>query len=119
MPRRPVDQPALFDPKRPRKGRVELAVDRAVKAAQTDKAIGALDAGLVAQARTLAASLDRAAADPAGGWLVAQLARELRETLARLRLDPTSRGAQRGELAGFLADLARPDPGHPAVGDPP
>jgi hypothetical protein len=118
VPRRPTDQPALFDPKKSRKGRVELAVDRAVRAAQADKAIGTLDAGLIAQARTLAAALDQSAADREG-WLVARLAGELRETLARLRLDPTSRGAHRGELAGFLADLGRPDPGGAAVGDTP
>jgi hypothetical protein len=118
VPRRPADQPALFPTRAPRKGRVELAVDRAVKAAQADKALGAMDAALIAEARTVAAALDSAAGDPAGGWLVARLAGELREILARLRLDPTSRGASRGELAGFLADLARPDPGGPAVGDP-
>jgi hypothetical protein len=118
--RRPAgDQPPLFATKTPRKGRVEQAVDRAVRAAQADKAIGALDAGLVALARTLARSLDGAAgADDR--WVTARLAGELRETLARLRLDPTARGAHRGELAGFLADLARPDPpdpGRTAVGD--
>ena len=121
MPRKPAAaQPALFPTKAPRKGRVELAVDRAVAAAQRDKAIGAVDAGIVALARTLARSLDGAAgADDR--WVTARLAGELRETLARLRLDPTSRGAGRGELAGFLADLGRPDPpaaGHTAVGDP-
>jgi len=118
VPRRPADQPALFDPRKPRKGRVELAVDKAVRAAQADKAIGTLDAGLVALARTLAASLDGAAgADDR--WVTARLAGELRETLARLRLDPTARGAHRGELAGFLADLGRPDPGGAAVGNTP
>jgi hypothetical protein len=118
VPRRPAEQPPLFAGPKIRKGRVEVAVDKAVRAAQADKAIGPLDAGLIALARTLARSLDGAAA---GGdrWVTARLAGELRETLARLRLDPTSRGAHRGELAGFLADLARPDPGGPAVGDTP
>src|SRR5262245_9583846 len=119
MPRRRTgDQPPLFATRRPAKGRVEVAVDKAVRAAQRDETIGTLDAGLVALARTLARSLDGAAtADDR--WVTARLAGELRETLARLRLDPTARGAHRGELAGFLADLARPDPGPAAVGDPP
>ena len=119
MPRRPAgEQPPLFPARRPVKGRVEVAVDKAVRAAQRDKAIGELDAGLIALARTLARSLD-GAASANDRWVTARLAGELRETLARLRLDPTARGAHRGELAGFLADLARPDPGTAAVGDTP
>jgi hypothetical protein len=112
MPRRPpADQPPLF-PTSTRKGRVEVAVDKAVRAAQKEQTLGVLDAGLIALARTLARSLDGAAT---GGdrWVTARLAGELRETLARLRLDPTARGADRAELADFLASLGRPTLGDP------
>jgi hypothetical protein len=113
VPRKPAEQPALFASGRARKGRVEVAVDKAVRAAQKEHTLGELDAGLVALARTLARSVDGAAA---GGdrWVTARLAGELRETLARLRLDPTARGADRAELADFLASLGRP-----TVGDTP
>jgi len=118
MPRRPAgEQPPLFPARRPVKGRVEVAVDKAVRAAQRDKSVGELDAGLIALARTLARSLD-GAAGANDRWVTARLAGELRETLARLRLDPTARGAHRDQVADFLADLARPDPGTPAVGNP-
>ena len=110
MPRRTADQPPLFLPGTPRKGRVEVAVDKAVRAAQREQTLGELDAGLIALARTLARSLDGAAAG-SERWVTARLAGELRETLARLRLDPTARGADRAELADLIASLGRPSMG--------
>lgn len=110
------EQPPLFRTRRAAKGRVEVAVDRAVAAAQRDKALADVDGGLVAVARTVARALDQAAGKEEK-WAVARLAGELSSTLARLRLDPSSRGGDRDTLATFLASLASPDPGNPAVGD--
>jgi hypothetical protein len=114
--RRSGDQPPLFRTRRAAKGRVEVAVDRAVAVARRDQALTPVDDGLVAVARTVARALDQAAAEQ-DKWAVARLAGELSSTLARLRLDPSSRGGDRDSLANFLADLARPTPGTPAVGD--
>lgn len=105
-----ADQVALIDAPRPPKRRVELATDRAIRAAGLE----ATDAAAAALARELARAVDDAArardgrADPYG---IATAGRELREVLARLGLDPASRGgaAVPDALAAALADLARPD----------
>jgi len=116
MGRRSGDQPPLFRTRRAVKGRVEVAVDRAVAAAKRDKALADVDGGLVAVARTVGRALDQAAGEQ-DKWAVARLAGELASTLARLRLDPSSRGGDRDSLANLIASLARPDPGQPTVGD--
>ena len=99
----------LWPAARPRRGRVESALDKALTAAYADAVVSpTLDAGTVALARTLAAQLDVASGllDP---WAIARLSGEFRAVLAALRLDPTSRGAlKRDEFAELLAELARP-----------
>lgn len=104
-----ADQPALIDGPRARKRRVELATDKAIRAAGLEDT----DAAAAALARALARAVDDASeakegrrADPYG---IAAAARELREILARLQLDPASRGAGlTDDLAAALAELARP-----------
>lgn len=86
-----------------------MAVDKAVTAGYRDDVVSAaLDAGMVALARTLARQLDHAArtVDP---WALSRLSGELRAVLGQLRLDPTSRGGmRRDEFADLIATLARP-----------
>lgn len=109
--RRRAETPALFTvPAVPgRKGRVEVAVDKAVAAGYRDDVVSPrLDAGMVALARTLARQLDHAARsmDP---WALSRVSGELRAVLAQLRLDPTARGGlRRDEFADLVANLARP-----------
>lgn len=77
-------------------------------------AIAPADAGMVALALMLAQGVDTAAANRRPRD-VSIIGRELRETLTRLKLDPTARPAGGGEsdpFAAFLADL-----GAPTVGD--
>jgi hypothetical protein len=110
--RRDPAQQTLFADGPARKGRVESAVDKAVRAAQKDQVVSVtLDAGAVALARTLARLIDQAARtlDP---WSLARLSGELRAVLTSLRLDPVSRGGvRRDEFADLLATLARPTAG--------
>ena len=105
------DQPALIAGPRRRKRRVELATEKAIRAAGLE----ATDAAAAALAKTLARAVDDASeskdgrADPYG---IAAAARELREVLGRLQLDPASRGpGLTDDLAAALADLARPSAG--------
>lgn len=118
MARRPTDQDALFPAAPARRGRVELAVSKAIAAAQRDKTVSsALDAGAAALARSLArqADLSAAARDP---WALARISGELRAVLSSLRLDPVARGAlKRDEFAELIAALARPTAA--PVGDEP
>jgi len=84
-------------------GRVELAVTRSVAAAK----LSAVDEGAGALAIEAARAVDIAStrSDPYG---VAAAARELREQLARVRLDPASReGGPAGDVERFLAELAQ------------
>lgn len=101
-----------------RKGRVEVAVDKAVSAGYRDEVVSPrLDAGMVALARTLARQLDHAARtmDP---WALARISGELRAVLAQLRLDPTARGGlHRDEFADLVASLARPTVVDAGAGD--
>ena len=127
--RRRADGPAALFPVpaaagRRRKGRVEVAVDKAVAAGYRDEVVSPkLDAGMVALARTLAGQLDEAARtmDP---WALSRVSGELRAVLGQLRLDPTSRGGlRRDEFADLVASLARPtvtpaDEAVPADGEP-
>lgn len=108
---KPVPQAALFAAAA--KKRAKLAVDKAIRRGQREGLVSAeLDAGLCAVARTLAESLDECAAAGGDKWLLARLAGELRETLGRLRLDPTARvtGAP-DELADLMAQMAGADSG--------
>jgi hypothetical protein len=94
---------------------VEAAVRRSLKAAadagllgEVDAAAGALAAGC---ARAVDVGLTRN--DP---YAVAAAARELRETLVRLKLDPTSRdGGDGDEFGALLRELAGND--HDRPGD--
>lgn len=84
-------------------GRVEEAVARSVAAA----ALAAVDEGAGALAIEAARAVDLAShrRDPYG---VAAAARELREQLARVLLDPASRqGGPSGDVEAFLAELSR------------
>lgn len=97
--------------------RVEQATARAVEAARLDD----VDQAGAALAVELARAVDVASTrkDPYG---VATAARELRETLTRLRLDPASR-----ESTGTNGDLSWldalgptvPEPDRPSVRNPP
>lgn len=109
---------ALFDLPAARKGRVEVALDRAIAAARDVKSLSALDAAIVTLARAQARGVD-AAEGARDTWALAAIGRELRETLIRMRLDPASRGVGADGLAEFLAALSTPDPAGPAVGDTP
>lgn len=85
-------------------GTVEQAMRRSIAAATLEPADEGLGAGAIAAAR--AVDVASARSDPYG---VAQALRELRETCARLRLDPVSRdGAPTGDVERFLRDLASP-----------
>lgn len=100
--RRDDGQVSLFDASEHRRvGRVEQLVAGAVTAAELDPR----DLGAAALAVELARAVDVASTkrDPYG---VAAAARELRECLSRLRLDPTARGdGLAGQAADFLAGL--------------
>jgi len=110
---------ALFDLPPARKGRVEVALDKALGVARAAGALSDLDAAVYTLARAQARGVDLAEADR-NTWALAAIGRELRETLIRMRLDPVSRGANRDDLVEFLRSLAHPDPAPgPAVGDPP
>lgn len=90
----------------PRAGRVERAVRDSLAAAQLD----ARDAGAGELAASCARAVDLAhmRKDP---YAVASTARELREQLVRLRMDPAARlGGDAGEVAGWLAGLNQPEP---------
>ena len=111
MGRPPKSQPgagqgSLFGEPRYRLGRTELGVNKAIRAAHKARAVDVdLDAGLVAAARDAARAVDRARVADDTWKLVAAL-RELRETLARLGLDPKSRaGGPRDDLAEFLEKM--------------
>lgn len=120
--RRADKDAALFALPAGRRGRVESAVNAAVLRARRDGSLAGLDDGLIALARAQARAVDLAegARDL---WALARVGGELRETLVRLRLDPTSRGASRDNLTDFLRSLAEPAPGDAAgaapVGDGP
>lgn len=82
--------------------------ERAVRASLADAALDDRDAGAGELAAQCARAVDLAHSrrDP---YAVAATARELREQLIRLRLDPVARlGNDAGQLAAFLADLSEP-----------
>lgn len=118
---RPEDD-ALFALPGGRRGRVESAVNAAVRTARAAGQLGELDQALIVLARSQGRAVDLAEA-ARDVWAHARAGGELRETLRRLRLDPTSRGANRDALADFLREIAQPAPADPAgsaaVGDPP
>lgn len=116
--RRRARDDALFPLPAARKGRVEVALDRAITAARDAKSLSALDAAIITLARAQARGVD-AAEGARDTWALAAIGRELRETLIRMRLDPASRGVGADGLAEFLAALAHPDPPGTAVGDTP
>lgn len=91
------------------RGRVERAVHSSILAAAKAGAVdAALDAGLLTLARALAASIDKAGAKP-DPYGVATASRELREVMARLKLDPLSRaGGAHSELAALLEQMSKP-----------
>lgn len=111
--RRPPDDDALFKLPAGRRGRVEAAVNAAVRRARADGLLSDLDGGLITLARAQARAVDVAEAGR-DVWAVSRAGGELRESLIRLRLDPTSRGANRDSLADFLQSLAEPTPADPA-----
>lgn len=103
---------SLFDVDELNRGRPVGAVETAVRRSLEAAALDDRDRG----AGELAAACARAV-DLAGGrrdpYAVAAAARELRETLNRLKLDPTAREDAAGGLDDLLADLARPAGGGP------
>jgi hypothetical protein len=109
--RRAPAQPSLFGPHGRR--RVKVAVDKAIRRGQRDGHLeSSLDAGLCAVARTLAEALDETSAAGGDKWLLARLTSELRETLTRLKLDPSARVTdERDELAELVAQLSGSDSG--------
>jgi hypothetical protein len=119
--RQKPDDAALFDLPAGRRGRVESAVNKSVRRAWQDQHLNELDAGLVTLARAQARSVDVAEA-ARDVWALARVSGELRDTLIRLRLDPTSRGASGDSFAAFLESISQPSAADPAgaapVGDP-
>lgn len=111
--RRPPTDEALFALPAGRRGRVEAAVNLAVRKARAEKLLTDLDGGLITLARACARAVDTAEATR-DVWAVSRAAGELRDTLIRLRLDPTSRGADRDSLADFLQSLTEPTAADPA-----
>jgi len=92
-------------------GRVERRTAAAIRHAKAEDKLGRLDDGACALAVELARAVDLGAAksDP---YAVATAARELREVMARLRLDPTARGASdRDPLAEWLDGLGTAEMG--------
>lgn len=86
-------------------GRVERATLESVRAAGLEST----DAAAAALAVELARAVDVAATGRSPAYAVSTAARELRECLIRLRLDPTSRGASAADpVSEFLASLATP-----------
>jgi len=120
MPRRVRDD-ALFALPAGRRGRVESALNKAVRIAQMSGDLEGIDVALVTLARALARAIDTAEA-ARDVWATARVAGELRETLIRLRLDRASRGVDRDAVAEFFASLAEPAaagaPSPAPVGDP-
>ncbi len=110
--RRSADEGGLFNLPAGRRGRVETAVNKAIMAARKQNLVDDLDGALITLARAQARSVDVAEA-ARDVWALARVGGELRDSLIRLRLDPTSRGAFRDDVGGFLADLAKPTPGDP------
>lgn len=98
-----------------RRGRVELALDKAVRASYAEGSIDPkVDLGAVTLAREVARVVDQAAAKR-DHWAVVAASRELREVLARLGLDPRSRGTGPTDgVAQALAELATPSTGDPS-----
>lgn len=96
----------LFDPASAR--RPVGGMEAACKAATTAAGLGTVDAAAVQLAVELGRAVDlgNARRDP---YAVAAAGRELREQLARLKLDPASReGGPAGDVEAFLRDLAAP-----------
>jgi hypothetical protein len=93
-------------------GRHERAANRAITAARRLDELGPTDLGAITGLRALARALDGAETE-ASPWAIATVARELRETLAALRLTPASRTHDGADP--FAAWLATLDPDeHPA-----
>ena len=107
---RSPQQDALIDDPSDRKRRVELALDRAIRASRKAGALDDADSAAYTLARELARTVDYASAVRHDPYAVAAASRELREVLASLRLTPASRGAasQGTDLMQFLSDLATP-----------
>jgi hypothetical protein len=83
-------------------------VERAVRASIKDAALDDRDGAAAELAASLARAVDLAHGrrDP---YAVATVGRELRETLIRLRLDPTSRlGNDAGNVATWLERISNP-----------
>ena len=106
--------PALFGVSH-RRGRVELAVGKACRAAYADGSVDPkVDVAAVTLAREVARTVDQAA-DQRDHWAVVAASRELREVLIRLGLDPRSRGTGADGVAEALAELAKPSTSDPAA----
>lgn len=101
---------------RRRKGRVEVATDKAIAAGHRDQSIDVrLDAAAAALARELAAAVD-VAARKQDVWAVAQSGRQLSEQLIRLGLDPRARHTGPSDaVADALRELAQTQRDEPAV----
>lgn len=105
-------QPDLFDGApvgRGQVGRVERKVAASVRAAVAAGSLADVDAGMAALAVELGRAVDSGSrrGDP---YAVAAAARELREALTRLRLEPTARGAvlEADPFDQLMRDLANP-----------
>lgn len=97
--------PLPFAVARRRPRRHEAAVNRAVLAARAAAGLEASDAAAVSLLRALGRALDVAEAEP-NAWAVAAVSRELRETLAVMRLTPAARGHDGADpFAEWLAEL--------------
>lgn len=118
MSKRPRTDPSLFALPPRAKGRVEVALDKAIAAARASGALSDVDVAVLTLARAQARGVDCAETDR-NTWALAAIGRELRETLIRMRMDPVSRGTSKDELIDFLRSLAQPDHSGVEVGDSP
>jgi hypothetical protein len=113
-------QAGLFADPTDKPRRVELAVGRAIAAAQREHDVDAkLDGGMAALARELGRAVDQAGLKR-DAYGVAAASRELREVLGRMRLDPTARrggtDAEQAALAAILQQIATPSGPTPPQG---
>lgn len=102
-----------------RPGRLEQAVAAAIDEAVRQQRLTTLDRAMAQLAIEAARAVDQAVTIRRDPYAFAQPARELRETLTRLQLDPTARGATGRDKFGEWLDEVLADNGTAgAVRDP-
>lgn len=105
---------------RGKSGRLERKVAATIRQAKADGFLGVYDEGMAQLAIDFARACDVAAriGGPNLPYAMQAAGRELRETLTRLRLDPTTRGAGGDAIDRLLDQLSRAEVGDPADTEP-